>query len=93
MTATVAVYITGRVQGVGFRWWTAEQARALELAGWVRNEPDGSVRAVFHGPREVVDTMLARCRNGPSHASVARVETKNDGIDPPDPCNGFTILR
>jgi len=42
----IDITVTGRVQGVGFRWHTVRQATALELAGWVRNQPDGSVRIV-----------------------------------------------
>lgn len=93
MTATAGVRIAGRVQGVGFRYWTQQQARALGLSGWVRNEPDGSVRAVFHGADEAVRTMLAKCRSGPVPANVEKIDINCDGIDAPDPCKGFTILR
>jgi acylphosphatase len=68
------VRISGRVQGVGFRAWTERRANALGLSGWVRNREDGDVEAVFSGPREAVDAMLAECRTGPRHAAVARVE-------------------
>ena len=50
-TITIRVRITGRVQGVWYRGWTVDQARHLRLAGWVRNRLDGSVEAVFSGPR------------------------------------------
>ena len=51
---TVRVQITGRVQGVGFRAWTRSRSRAFGLAGWVRNEPDGSVSALIQGETEKV---------------------------------------
>lgn len=68
------VVIRGRVQGVGFRWWTAGRARDLGLAGWVRNRRDGTVEAVFLGPTQAVEQMLAACRQGPPGARVETVE-------------------
>ncbi len=70
---TVRVVIEGRVQGVWFRGWTVENARALGLCGWVRNCADGSVAAQFSGPEGDVDTMLARCHQGPPSANVLSV--------------------
>lgn len=70
----VRVVIRGRVQGVGFRWWTAGQARDLGLGGWVRNRRDGTVEAVFRGSPAVVERMLAACREGPPSARVEAVE-------------------
>ncbi len=69
----VRVRITGRVQGVWFRAWTEAEARERALDGWVRNRRDGSVEALFHGPEDVVDRMLAACRVGPPAARVADV--------------------
>jgi acylphosphatase len=74
------VRIEGRVQGVWFRAWTQEQADRLKLAGWVRNRRDGSVEALFSGPPEAVDAVLAACRRGPPAASVVNV-----AIAPADP--------
>lgn len=62
--------VTGRVQGVAFRWYTQRQARLLQLAGWVRNQPDGSVRLVAEGPRPQLEALLAWVRNGPDRARV-----------------------
>ncbi len=76
---TVHVRIEGRVQGVWFRAWTAERARALGLDGWVRNRGDGSVEAVFSGPSEAVETMLGLCREGPPQARVDRVVMIQEG--------------
>jgi acylphosphatase len=73
-TRAVHVRISGRVQGVGFRDWTERKAAALGLSGWVRNRADGSVEAVFSGPAETVDAMLAACREGPRLARVQAVD-------------------
>jgi acylphosphatase len=67
--------ITGRVQGVWFRGWVREEARRLGLTGWVRNQPDGSVTALFVGQGSAVAAMLALCRQGPPRAWVGGVET------------------
>jgi acylphosphatase len=67
------VRVTGRVQGVYFRASTADEARSLGLAGWVRNAGD-DVEAVFEGPRAAVDRAIEWCHVGPSRASVERVE-------------------
>jgi acylphosphatase len=71
---SVHVRISGRVQGVNFRAWTERQARQLNLSGWVRNLANGDVEAVFSGPAEAIDAMLAACREGPRHARVDKVE-------------------
>ncbi|MGW9231244.1 acylphosphatase [Pseudorhizobium sp. NPDC055634] len=71
----IGARIRGRVQGVGYRAWTRSEAERLGLAGWVRNEPDGTVAALLAGPAEAVDAMIERLRNGPPGASVSAVET------------------
>ena len=78
----VAARISGRVQGVWFRGWVREEARRLGLTGWVRNEPDGSVAALFVGPGTAVAAMLALCREGPPHARVHAVETAPVAVVP-----------
>ncbi len=70
----VHVQISGHVQGVAYRAWTERRAEALGLSGWVRNRADGSVEAVFCGPPDRVETMLADCREGPRLARVDKVE-------------------
>jgi acylphosphatase len=76
----VLVRITGRVQGVWFRGWTVDEATRLRLSGWVRNRRDGAVEALFSGPAQAVDQMVAACRRGPPAASVDDV-----AINPADP--------
>lgn len=68
------VMIHGRVQGVGYRAWAAQQARLLDLGGWVRNRRDGSVEAILAGPEAIVAGMIARCRQGPGPAHVASLD-------------------
>ena len=70
---TVRVVIEGRVQGVFFRAWTAQEAEARGLNGWVRNRRDGAVGARFAGPGADVDGMIAACRQGPPMAHVTDV--------------------
>jgi acylphosphatase len=74
--ARARVVVRGRVQGVFFRAETGERARSLGLAGWVRNNPDGTVEAVFEGDRNRIDSILDWCRRGPSLAHVDDVEVE-----------------
>lgn len=64
------VFVSGRVQGVGFRWGVMSRARSLGLGGSVRNLADGRVEAVLEGPRDRVDAVVEWCRRGPSGARV-----------------------
>jgi acylphosphatase len=64
------VTVSGKVQGVGFRWAVEDEARDLGVTGWVRNLPDGRVEAVFEGDRESVERMVEFCRRGPAAARV-----------------------
>lgn len=66
--------VTGVVQGVGFRWFVREQARALGISGWVRNEADGSVMAVASSPPERLAAFEAQLRRGPESSRVENVE-------------------
>ena len=69
----VMVRVTGHVQGVGFREWTVREARRLGLEGWVRNQPDGSVKAVIAGSEEATSAMLEGFMRGPGPAVVSDV--------------------
>lgn len=88
---TVMVRVKGRVQGVGFRYWTQNEALQLGLAGWVRNESDGSVRALLDSPDGAVAEMLERLRRGPGGAAVSDVELLPPGVQ--DVSADFRILR
>ena len=85
----VHVVVRGYVQGVGFRANCARRAEALGVTGWVRNQWDGSVEALFEGPSEAVDAMLLWCRRGPSHAVVTGVEVTE--AEPGTPYRSFYI--
>jgi acylphosphatase len=86
---TVRVRIRGRVQGVGYRYWTERVAGELGLSGWVRNRRDGSVEAVFSGSPEEVAEMIERCRDGPASAQVISMDVKEGAAAPPP---GFEVL-
>ncbi len=75
LSECLRVVISGRVQGVWYRGWTVDEARARGLDGWVRNRHDGSVEAVFQGPAAAVAEMVAACRQGPPLARVGEVAT------------------
>jgi acylphosphatase len=68
------VVIRGRVQGVGYRAWTEITALERGIEGWVRNRRDGSVEALFIGPKDEIAAMIEDCRRGPPGARV-------DGVD------------
>jgi acylphosphatase len=77
MTKAVSVRVTGRVQGVSFRWYAVQEAERLGVRGWIRNEPDESVAAHVEGDDEAVDEMVAWCHHGPSYASVRHVAVQD----------------
>lgn len=74
-----AYRITGRVQGVGFRWWTCRLARHLGLRGQVRNLRDGSVEVRARGPETVLVSFEERLKQGPPGARVARLQRFDPG--------------
>ena len=85
----VLVRVAGRVQGVGFRVWTRGEAEKLGLAGWVRNEPDGAVKALFVGSEAAVSTMMQRFQKGPPGAVVTGVAPEE--MESADAPAGFRI--
>jgi acylphosphatase len=85
----VRVRIHGRVQGVFFRNWAMERARALGVRGWVRNRRDSSVELVAYGEDEAVETLVAACRTGPPAASVERIEVESEEGE--GPLAGFRV--
>ncbi len=82
------VLVSGRVQGVWFRDRCRSEARARDVAGWVRNLPDGRVEAVFEGSPSAVDAMVGWCRVGPPRARVDRVDVLEEV---PTGVRGFRI--
>ncbi|GGD89636.1 acylphosphatase [Aureimonas endophytica] len=90
MTKTVRVRVTGKVQGVGFRAWTAKEAKARRLSGWVRNRRDGTVEAILSGDGPMVDAMLDLLRHGPSGRGVDDVEAQEWTGAVPD---GFLVTE
>jgi acylphosphatase len=69
----MTAFVAGRVQGVGFRWWTRARALELGLAGSATNLADGRVQVVAEGPREVCERLLALLRGDGTPGSVAGV--------------------
>jgi acylphosphatase len=66
--------VRGRVQGVGFRWFVEREAHVLGVAGWVRNNHDGSVEVLAQGTRDQLSGLHSRLREGPRAARVDSVE-------------------
>ena len=81
--------ITGRVQGVGFRFFTEDRARREGLHGWVRNLVDGSVEIMAEGDAEAVERFERQVRHGPPGARIERIEV--DHIAPVGNATGFSI--
>ncbi|HEY7726524.1 MAG TPA: acylphosphatase [Anaeromyxobacteraceae bacterium] len=73
-TARARILVSGIVQGVAYRQSTVWEAERLDLAGWVRNLPDGRVEALAEGPRQRVEALVAWCWRGPPAARVSKVE-------------------
>ena len=82
------VTVHGRVQGVFFRDSCRAEASARRVAGWVSNEPDGTVAAQFEGETPAVEEMVAWCRTGPPRARVERVDV---ATVEPDGGSGFEV--
>jgi acylphosphatase len=82
------IVVSGRVQGVFFRYWTRREAERLGVAGWVRNRPDGTVEAHAEGDADAVAALVGWAQEGPAHARVDRVE---DADAEPEGLTGFRI--
>ena len=89
-TATQArrYIVRGRVQGVGFRWFVEAEAHQLGLAGWVRNNADGSVEVLAMGTRDQLTGLGSRLREGPRAARVDAVEESEA-----KPVSGLTTFQ
>jgi len=80
--------VRGRVQGVGFRWFVEREAAMLGIAGWVRNNHDGSVEVLAQGTRDQLLGLHSRLREGPRAARVDAVE-----VSEAQPVNGLSSFR
>ncbi|MCK4745880.1 MAG: acylphosphatase [Bacteroidales bacterium] len=80
--------VHGRVQGVGFRAMARNQARYMNLKGWVENNPDGSVHVVVCGKKEKCSQFIQWCRTGSGYSWVERLEIKETN---PESFNTFSI--
>jgi len=67
------VFISGNVQGVGYRYFVKSNARKLGLTGWVRNTEDGGVEVLLQGEEYLIEKMIAQCKEGPFLAEVEHI--------------------
>jgi acylphosphatase len=72
------VVVHGRVQGVFFRDSMRREAERLAVGGWARNCSDGTVEAVFEGPQDAVEAMIAWCHHGPPRARVVSLDVHDE---------------
>jgi acylphosphatase len=79
-------FISGHVQGVGFRWFVEKHAREIGLRGWVRNEDDGRVQVYGAGTTDQLNRLAALLHQGPRMASVRSVEEKEAAVQK---CSAF----
>jgi acylphosphatase len=84
------VIVTGRVQGVGFRWYARRRASELGLSGWVRNLPDGRVELRFQGDLGAVDEMEEWCRVGSPSSRVRGISVTEEA--PAADERGFDVI-
>jgi acylphosphatase len=83
-TMTRRYIITGRVQGVGFRWFVEREATSLGVGGWVRNNDDGNVEVLATGSDEQLTKLRARLKQGPRASRVDQVlESEEQELDAP----------
>ncbi|MDD3668888.1 MAG: acylphosphatase [Alphaproteobacteria bacterium] len=87
------IYVSGRVQGIGFRAWACRKAAESNLSGWVRNRRDGRVELLADGDAGDVRRFLLLCRQGPMLACVDKVEPVSapNAPLPPVAAGHFTI--
>jgi len=71
------IVITGKVQGVGFRYWLYKAAKQRNIDGWVRNKISGEVEALLIGNEMEIDNLIKLCKKGPPSSKVAKIEVQN----------------
>jgi acylphosphatase len=89
LTSARRFLVRGRVQGVGFRWFVEREAQVLQIAGWVRNNHDGSVEVLAMGTREQLAGLRSRLQEGPRAARVDDVEESE--AEPVAGLNSFQV--
>ncbi len=92
MKVTRHLSVSGRVQGVGYRYSLCAAAQANGISGWVRNRRDGTVEAVLQGTPEAVERILSWARRGPPGARVTAVEVRDAEGEFDRPYCGFEQL-
>ncbi len=90
MEKAVHLLISGRVQGVFYRYTAQKVAARRGLKGWIKNLPNGKVEAIVVGDPDAVDTFIAWCHKGPPGGAVSEVTVES--IPPPPDLEGFSIL-
>jgi acylphosphatase len=88
---TAHVFVSGFVQGVGYRQFVKRSAKALGLTGWVRNLSDNRVEVVFQGSKEKLEEIIAICRKGPFLSEVKNVQVNLE--DSSEYFDSFEIVR
>ena len=86
----VHLTVKGVVQGVGFRWFVNRAANRLELSGWVRNQPDGSVEIEAYGDRGSIEGLISEIKVGPSFSRVSDVRV--NWKEPDSSQDGFEVI-
>ena len=71
------IVITGKVQGVGFRYWLYQAAKQRNIDGWVRNKISGEVEALLIGDDVEIDNLISLCEKGPPSSKVTKIKVKN----------------
>ena len=71
------IVITGKVQGVGFRYWLYKAAMQRDIDGWVRNKISGGVEALLIGNVEEINNLIKLCEKGPSSSKVTKIKVQN----------------
>ncbi len=75
-----SVTVQGRVQGVGFRYFVRQEARALGISGWVMNLTDGSVTMEIQGAPEVIDELIERLKRGNGYSKVVQLKSNDIAV-------------
>ncbi len=88
MKKCIRIKVHGRVQGVGFRYFTKQAAQKNDISGYAKNEPDRTVLIMAEGEEQDLDMFIAMCRQGPPFGRVDKIETYDE---PLKSFTGFTI--